>query len=74
MLKSLSVLSFPMLEIDLENCDKPDGRREYCQVCKQGYRNFMGRCRPFDAGCVQYLTDECGACAFGFRLSKGICY
>ncbi len=72
-LKSLSVINFFILEIDISNCMIKDGSQNSCKVCNAGYRNFMGRCRQLDSSCIQYLTDECGACMNGSRLSRGVC-
>lgn len=72
-LKSLSVVSFPIMDIDLQHCGEADQNKKNCQMCVTGYRNFMGRCRPFEEACLQYTTDECGACARGYELVKGTC-
>jgi len=72
-LKSLSVINFFILEIDVSNCMIKDDSQNSCKVCNAGYRNFMGRCRQLDSRCIQYLTDECGACMVGSRLSRGVC-
>ena len=72
-LKSLSVINFFIMEIDVGNCMVKDSSQNSCRVCNAGYRNFVGRCRQVDSRCVQYLTDECGACMGGFRLLRGVC-
>lgn len=56
-LKSLSVVSFPIMEIDLDHCKEKDGTGKNCKLCQEGYRNFMGRCRANDPACLQYITD-----------------
>ena len=56
-LKSLSIISFAILQVDLEHCEKSDQKREFCEVCEKGFRNLMGRCRVVDVYCLQYLTD-----------------
>lgn len=56
-LKSLSVVSFPIMEIDLDHCKEKDGTGKNCKLCQEGYRNFMGRCRVNDPACLQYITD-----------------
>lgn len=72
-LKSLSLITTVILEIDTSNCMIIDPSQTFCKICNPGYRNFMGRCRQFDVNCLQYLTDECGACVSGRTPTKGQC-
>lgn len=73
LLKSLSILNFFIMEIDYSNCDVQDLTQQNCKICKNGFRNFFGRCQAFDLSCAEYLTDECGRCSKGKTLLNGIC-
>ena len=72
-LKSLSVVNFNIMQIDTSNCKKKGENHLWCETCQDNFRNFMGRCRPYDPYCLQYLTDECGACLYTHKLVKGQC-
>lgn len=72
-LKSLSILNFFIMEITYPNCLQRDTDKQNCKVCSRGYRNFMGRCKPFDQFCSAYSTDECGECVSGKKLVQGVC-
>ena len=61
------------MEIDYPNCQQQNAEQKNCKVCKENYRNFMGRCKPYDPFCVKYSAEECIGCSKGKELVSGYC-
>lgn len=73
LLKSLSVINYFIMEVDFRNCLRRDEQAMNCKVCHPGFRNYMGRCSPYDAKCRKFRSDECDECHTGSKLSRGRC-
>lgn len=72
LLKSLSVINFFIMDVDYSNCRQKNIINQNCQICSPGFRNFQGRCKPYNPNCV-YFTDECRSCQGSKRLVNGQC-